>query len=82
MIRSSTLLPAFVLLFGLAGASLAMADNASTDKPTASQTADKATTPEAKSTTKAATSEANSWSNSCNDAPMYERPDYCHPRGG
>lgn len=70
MIRSSTLLPALVLLFGLAGTSLVLADDTSANKTTVSQsvnkTADKST----------------SQSNACDTAPMYERPDYCHPRGG
>jgi len=69
MIKSSTLLPALVVLFGLAGASLAMADDASSTKTTSTsvdKNSDKATAP----------------SNSCDTAPMYERPDYCRPRGG
>jgi hypothetical protein len=70
MIRTSTLLPALVVLFGLAGASLAMAEDASSNKTTTAQAVNKTT---AKSIAQ---------SNSCDNAPMYERPDYCHPRGG
>ncbi|MGH6879296.1 hypothetical protein [Hypericibacter sp.] len=70
MTRSSTLLPALVVLFGLAGASLAMADDASSTKTTASPSVNKTT------------DKSTSQSNSCDTAPMYERPDYCHPRGG
>jgi hypothetical protein len=66
MIRIPTLLPALVVLFGLAGASLAMADDTSSNKTTTSQ----------------AVSKTTAQSNSCDNAPMYERPDYCHPRGG
>ncbi len=69
MTKSSTLLPALVVLFGLAGASLAMADDASSTKTTSTSV---------NKTTDKATSE----SNSCDTAPMYERPSYCHPRGG
>ena len=70
MIRFPTLLPALVLLFSLAGASLAMTAEASSSKTTTSQTA-------TKTTGKLATK-----SESCSDTPMYESPDYCHPRGG
>jgi hypothetical protein len=70
MIRTSTLLPALVVLFGLAGASLAMAEDTSSNKTTTAQAVNKTT---AKSIAQ---------SNSCDNAPMYERPDYCHPRGG
>lgn len=70
MIRTSTLLPALVVLFGLAGASLAMADDTSSNKTTTSQAVNKTT------------GKPTSQSNSCDIAPMYERPDYCHPRGG
>jgi hypothetical protein len=61
MIRSTTLLPAFAfaLLFGLAGANLAMAGNASTDKPDKSQAA-QTDLHEAKTTTKAVTSDPSS----------------------
>ncbi|MGH6879297.1 hypothetical protein [Hypericibacter sp.] len=59
MIRSFTLLPALVILFGLGGASLAMAANASSDKPNKSQAA-QTDVHEAKTTTKAVTSDPNS----------------------
>lgn len=58
MIRSSTLLRAFAfaLLFGLAGANVAMAANAGTDKPDKEQAAS-SDQHEAKTTTKAVTSD-------------------------
>ena len=65
MIRASTLLPAFVLAFGLAGTSLAMANDSKSDNTTQHHAA-----------TKAAGN-----SNSCSDAPMYENPAYCQPHG-
>jgi hypothetical protein len=47
-----------------------MAEDASSNKTTTAQAVNKTT---AKSIAQ---------SNSCDNAPMYERPDYCHPRGG
>ena len=65
MIRVSSLLPAFALALGLAGASLAMADD--------SNSASAAPHHDNASATKHA--------NACSDAPIYRRPAYCQPHG-
>lgn len=73
MIRASTLLPAFILAFGLAGASLAMA--ADSNSSNAKQAQSSESHPLQGHPAKAADT-------SCNNAPMYERPYYCQAHGG
>jgi hypothetical protein len=68
MIRASTLLPAFILAFGLAGASLTMAADSSSSS--------------AKQAQPAQGHSAKAADTSCNNAPMYERPYYCQAHGG
>ena len=57
MTRISTLLPAFVLVFAVTGANLAMAANAGTDKPDHSTSVHQSVAHDFKTTTKAATSD-------------------------
>ncbi len=72
MIRSSTLFRAFAfaLLFGLAGANVAMAANASSDKP-AKEQAGASDQHEAKTTTKAATSDPIACTESTQDCAAH-----------
>jgi hypothetical protein len=61
MIRASILLPAFVIAFGLAGASLAMADGSTSNNATQGH----------------AKAKAAETASSCGSAPRYLEPDYC-----
>jgi hypothetical protein len=66
MIRKSILFSAFVIAFGLAGTSLAMASGSNAKNATHDH--DKA--------------KAAQTTNSCDTAPRYEEPAYCGPNHG